>query len=147
MRRMGRWTDWLDIPKAISKAGPLGGRYGLYRLQIVRHSRGQRPQAVRIGRLVGWDTEGILYIGRSGFRRGGSRDIANRIDEFTRGHHSAGERFKNLHSTFPQSRFKLQASGLSIEIGHIRKAEASALQKYIRIHRELPPLNNNQPHR
>lgn len=143
---MSRWTNWYDIQQARSSHGPLADRYGLYRIRIVIASKGRQPRRVPIRRLVGVDSDGVIYIGRSGVRRNGQRDIANRVNEFLHQQHSAGVRYnRHVKRKLRRRGYELQVSGRSVADDSLKASEASALRKYLKIHAELPPLNNNQP--
>lgn len=81
-----RWTSWIELEDTKSRNGRLKG-FGVYEIRIV----GRTGSPIPIHRLVGTDRNGVIYIGRSGFRsRGTGRTIANRIREFDAQYHSGG---------------------------------------------------------
>jgi hypothetical protein len=57
------WTEWVDVDQAAERNGSFEN-YGIYQLRIVN----REGRSSEIGRLIGTDRSGLVYIGRSGFR-------------------------------------------------------------------------------
>lgn len=70
---MSRWSDWIDIELAKSRQGPLND-FGVYQIRAVTLS----GEPIPISRIVGVDSSGILYVGRSGYRH--QRSVLLRIE-------------------------------------------------------------------
>ena len=142
---MNEWTPWHEIDKAKSPTGPLDD-FGIYQIRIVNVSGAPIP----ISRFCRIDADGLIYIGRSGFRRQQNhRTIANRIREFTQLQHSGGityDRIKPLLQHHPQfADHRLQVRGCFLEDGQIKAAETQLLSDYLATYGELPPCNSSLP--
>ncbi len=65
-------------------------KFGVYQIRIVDGDNKPIP----IPRIGGTDPDGIIYIGRSGYKsHKADRSLAKRISEFERGPHSGGETY------------------------------------------------------
>ena len=143
---MSNWADWVSIETAKSKRGPFN-HLGIYQIRAVTPA----GESIPIHRLVGIDSSGILYIGRSGYNS--NRSIANRIGEFVRQQHSGRQkhsggvtyaRAKPILERAPQfsgHHLQVRAKLLSTK-EDIDLAEAKALDEYFSEHAELPPCNS-----
>jgi hypothetical protein len=142
---MSNWTDWIDIDLAKSNQGPLND-FGIYEIRVV-DSKGQ---PVPISRLVGVDSVGLLYVGRSGYRwQKTHRTVANRVGEFIRQQHSGGITYARARETLQKTkRFSdhcLQIRGMFLPDKEIDLAEIKVLRNYFSEHAELPPCNSAFP--
>jgi hypothetical protein len=138
-----KWTGWLDIDEARERNGRLS-RFGLYQIRAVSSS----GEPIAIHRLKGIDPEGILYVGRSGFRaRSPNRTLANRIGEFMKQHHSGGITYGKAASRLRnEPRFvghRLQVRALFLSDSVIAREETRVLEAYFNRHAEWPPCNSN----
>lgn len=142
---MGKWSDWVEIELAKSSSGPFDN-FGIYQIRAVAPSN----EPIPICRLVGIDSLGILYVGRSGYRyQRSKRTIANRIREFVRQQHSGGITYASARKVLQQSpkfsQHRLQVRAMFLPDDKIGKAESSVLNDYFSIYAELPPCNSSLP--
>jgi len=142
---MDNWSEWMEIEHARLGEGPFAD-FGIYQIRAINQS----GSPISIGRFVGIDTAGILYIGRSGFRsQKTGRTLGNRIDEWLKSAHSGGFRFqgvKHLLDASPAFRgYRLQAQAKVVPDNEIGKAEVASLQGYSSVYAELPPINSSMP--
>jgi hypothetical protein len=143
---VGQWSEWVDIDRACATTGNFGD-YGIYEVRLFI-PRTNTPAT--IFRFVGVDTLGLIYIGRSGFRRKGrGRTIANRLREWITQQHSGANTYAKAISTLDGSPTladrKLQVRAMFVPDEQIEAAEAGALAEYFAIHAELPPCNSSTP--
>ncbi len=141
----GQWTDWVDIDRACTTSG-LFGAYGIYQIRI---SQPKLNAPANIFRFVGVNTSGLIYIGRSGFRkRGRGRTVANRVREWIISQHSGANTLEKAVPTLDKSQWldrKLQVRAMFLPDNQIEEAEAKALADYFAEHAELPPCNSSTP--
>jgi len=152
------WSNWQDIEQAKIEQR---GHHGIYQIRIV----GADGIPCPIGRVIGVDKEGILYIGKAG----PSRTLAKRIREFQRvsqfgtAPHSGGETYllvwMNLMQSNPAYKdCKIQYRGIHLyadevssmasedTLKHkIEEEESKALADYFHKFGELPPCNSSFP--
>jgi len=139
------WTSWIDINLAKSKKGPYED-FGIYQIRAVN----KELKTIPIERINGLDREGVLYIGRSGFKnQRTNRTIANRINEFIKKQHSGGITYglaKNiLRKNKKFSQHNLQVRALFQSDNQIELKEAEELHNYFLKFAELPPCNSAFP--
>ena len=140
---MTKWTEWIPIDDAISGNRRLA-KHGIYQIRAVT----PRGKPIRINRLLGADTEGILYVGRSGLKpRSPLRTIANRLREFlARGRHSGGITYANACSCLSGARrfagHRLEVRAMFLD-DNITETEWRVLATYFEKHAELPPCNSS----
>jgi len=100
-------------------------------------------------RFVGVDASGLIYIGRSGFRkRGRGRTVANRLREWINLQHPGPNTYAKALSTLDKSQWadrKLQVGAIFLPDDQIEAAEGMALAEYFELHAELPPCNLSTP--
>lgn len=142
---MKDWSSWQDIESAKSKGGNLND-FGIYEIRVVNRNK----EAIPICRFVGRDSQGLIYIGRSGYRwQKTGRTIANRIKEFAQQQHSGGIAYARIQKVLAgQSEFsghRLEARGVVLPDEEINKAEINAIDEYFSMHAELPPCNSAFP--
>ena len=142
---MSRWSDWIDIELAKSRHGPLND-FGIYQIRAVTPS----GEPIPISRIVGVDSSGIVYMGRSGYRHQRSkRTVANRIREFLRRRHSGGVTYARAKETLQRaSQFSdhcLQVRAMLLADEEIDAMESDVLRDYFSRHGELPPCNSQLP--
>ena len=142
---MRKWTSWKEISPAIAKDGTLND-YGIYQIRLVD----KKGKVIPIGRFVKIDQQGLIYIGRSGFRlQRTGRTIANRIKEFVNQNHSGGITYalaqKVLRKQKKFSEHRLQVRGMFLPDNEIDRAEKKALRDYFAHYAELPPCNSAFP--
>lgn len=142
---MNDWSSWQDIKSAKTKGGNLND-FGIYEIRVVNRNK----EAIPIFRFVGCDSQGLIYIGRSGYRwQKTGRTIANRIKEFVQQQHSGGTTYARAHKVLiGQSEFsghRLEARGKILPDEEIKKAEKNAIDEYFSMHAELPPCNSAFP--
>jgi hypothetical protein len=142
----GQWSEWVDIDRACATGGVFGD-YGIYEIRLLI-PKTNTPATVF--RFVGVDTSGLIYIGRSGFRRRGrGRTVANRLREWITQQHSGANTYSKAVSILDRSPTladrKLQVRAMFVPDEQIAAAEAEALAEYFAIHAELPPCNSSTP--
>jgi hypothetical protein len=142
---MDRWSDWIDIELAKSQHGLLSD-FGVYQIRVVTPS----GEPISISRMVGVDSLGILYVGRSGYRHQRSkRTVANRIREFLRQQHSGGVTYARAKDTLQRasqfSDHRLQVRAMFLPDEEIDAKESGILRDYFSRHGELPPCNSQLP--
>jgi hypothetical protein len=142
---MSEWMPWYDSKEAKSSRGSLND-FGIYQIRMVNSS----GKPLQIERFCAVDAEGLIYFGRSGFRRQKTnRTIANRIREFLQQQHSGGITYARVKPLLDRhSRFgghHLQIRGQFLPDSDIQKAEAALLNDYLSSYGELPPCNSSQP--
>ena len=140
---MTKWTDWMPIDAAIVGNRKLA-KHGIYQIRAIT----PRGKPIRINRLLGTDTEGILYVGRSGFKlRSPSRSISNRLREFLARRHSGGITYAKACSCLNGARrfvgHELEVRAMFVDDTQIAATEARVLAKYFETHAELPPCNSS----
>jgi hypothetical protein len=141
---MVEWTKWIDIDTA--KSLKEFEEWGVYQIRLVD----QEKQPIPIDRMAKVDGEGLLYVGRSGYRTAKTdRTLANRIKEFDKHNHSgaltyfeAKETLKKVQK-FRNHRLQVRAKFLSDE--EINPAEVDTLSYYFSEYAELPPCNSSLP--
>jgi len=132
----------------------LGRAFGVYELIALNKNGSPRT----LYRAKGRDDRGILYIGRSGARRG--RTILQRLKEFWKSagtnngkySHCAGEHYQRLRAP---NWVPLDCVGVRIWVCNqttnakrdteIKQVEKRRIENYARRHKELPPLNRSWP--
>ena len=143
---MYKWSNWENIKIAKSNKGPFN-EYGIYQISVADKSNSPIP----INRLIGTDPLGILYIGRSGFRRSpNKRTIANRIREFLNKKHSGYDSYviakTALDKIAQYSDHHLQVRIFPINVDdEIESSESRIIYEYVEIYGELPPCNSSIP--
>ena len=142
---MTKWSDWMDVDLAGKQNGSLDD-FGVYQIRAVNKSGNPIP----IGRLAGVDPLGILYVGRSGFRRQKTnRTVANRVREFVRQAHSGGITYARANKILKQvpqfSDHQLQVRAKVLPDDKIDVEESNVLRKYFKKYAELPPCNSALP--
>lgn len=145
VKTMSKWSEWCDIENAATRKGSFED-WGIYEIRIV--NRDGVPY--KIGRVVGVDSSGLSYVGRSGFRTARTtRTIANRIEEWLSVWHPGAAAYHNakllLDGAVPDHRLEVRAMFLSDE--DIEDAEVGELRNYRRSYGELPPFNSADPDR
>ena len=142
---MGNWSSWEDIAFAKSKDGKLND-FGIYKIRVVNRN----GEAIPIFRFVGIDRQGLIYVGRSGYRsQKTGRTIANRIREFVKQQHSGGityaraEKVLEREGKFFEHRLQVRAMFLPDE--EIDRTEKKVLRDYFSQYAELPPCNSAFP--
>jgi len=108
-----------------------------------------------IGRALGTDAEGVLYVGRSGAKQG--RRLFDRLKEFwvtanglrRKDSHSAGTRYKNCllwEMKYPLERIKVVWRTMPHATPKkLIAAESREIRKYFNKYGEVPPLNASLP--
>src|SRR5438445_13806916 len=141
------WSEWYGLGDQ-TKWTPLYKLYGIYQIRITT------PQAepFRIPRIGGIDEEGILYIGRSGYRTSKSnRSLGQRLGEFVSGNHSGAYTYSLATSGFAQrpgfAERNLWFRTVTLDDEAIQNAEQSAIREYFERFLELPPYNGAFPGR
>jgi hypothetical protein len=141
----GQWTDWVDIDRACSTSG-IFGDYGIYEIRLFAP---KTNSPAPLFRLVGVDTSGLIYIGRSGFRKTGrGRTVANRFREWVAQQHSGANTYAKAVPILDKSLLadrKLQVRAMFLPDDQIEAAEATTLEEYFAVHAELPPCNSSTP--
>lgn len=136
------WGDRLELGQA-SEALDF---YGVYRVQLADTSGTPVP----LGRICGVDTEGVLYVGRSGFGSQGTfRTVARRLREFQKRAHSGGQTYAQAKLIYDRvvlfQGHRLFATAMSLPDAEIARAEERTLRAYFQAFGELPPLNSAFP--
>lgn len=130
---MPKWRKWQAIDSVYSNIGLLGKK-GIYQIRMV--DRENKP--IPISRLVGTDSEGIVYIGKS-------IRLRPRIEDFLGGRHSGGGTYFLAYRHLIRSdRFRnhsLQFRILACQKPELEIKEANMLRKFC----ELPPFNSTVP--
>jgi hypothetical protein len=130
---MPKWRKWQVIDSVYSNIGLLGKK-GIYQIRMV--DRENKP--IPISRLVGTDSEGIVYIGKS-------IRLRPRIEDFLGGRHSGGGTYFLVYRHLIRSdRFRnhsLQFRILACQKPELEIKEANMLRKFC----ELPPFNSTVP--
>ena len=137
-------TNWVPIDASIRSRKEMA-ELGVYRIRAVD----QLGNAIPIDRIAGIDSEGILYIGRSGFFPG-RRTVAIRLAEFQKGKHSGSTTYNRVKATWESCTLykghRLEAQALLLDLGKKVSACERCLQRiYIWVFGELPPLNSQKP--
>ena len=140
---VSKWTQWTDIRIAAFGDRRLVG-YGVYEIRAVTPNR----KPISINRVRASDPEGILYIGRSGFKsRSPLRTVANRIKEFLGQRHSGGITYAKardrLNRAPPFAGHTLEARAMFVPDKSIVFAERRVLAQYFAKYAELPPCNSS----
>jgi hypothetical protein len=119
-------ADWKEAVKAENM--PIEGVYTLW---------SDKP----IKRLLGEDTNGILYIGKGDIFSNQTRigQFINSING-TENDHGAGVRYRELQELYPLDSLKLKVE----LINNSRTMEAERLISYQKEFGELPPLNRSK---
>jgi len=146
-RSANRWTPWVDVELAKSRKGPFSD-YGIYQIRAVTPA----GEPIPISRLAAVDPLGILYIGRSGYRRQHTRrTVAHRIGEFLRRQHSGGHTYaravKVMRRNPAFAGHRLQARARFFSDDEIDAAEGETLREYFLTCAELPPCNSQSSNR
>lgn len=140
-----RWTKWYSIDDAMSSIPPIA--YGIYKIRVT-NSKGI---PICIDRIGGVDDSGIVYIGRSGFKKKSpNRTLITRIWEFYQGNHSGGDTYylSNQHRLSLTNNFRsheINACCLILPDKSISQMEGAFLLQYFKRFGELPPFNSNFP--
>jgi len=159
---MSQWGRWHDIDVAQSNEKTF---FGIYQIRLVD----ERRQSIPVQRIGGIDEEGVIYIGRSGYKE--SRPLAQRIWEFQYEKHSGASTYALMKKALGDSQrhgwsdHRLQYRSLHLKPGaitesgvsedallrefifkrKIEKSEADALASYFADYGELPPCNSSFP--
>lgn len=143
-------STWIDIDAGslkYPKVKKAFDGYGIYRIRVVDSFK--RP--IPIPRMAAVDKEGVIYIGRSGYRRQKTgRTVNVRLGEFVgKDQHSGGITYSLAMRTLKHiRRFKshgLQASARIVSDQMIDALEERELKKYFERFGELPPCNSAMP--
>ena len=121
----------------------------IYRVTYCKNNKLQK-----IGRLLGEDKEGILYIGKSKKIRSRIQQLRNAVDPNRLStNHTFGNKFKKLVEN-KNKKLEIKIKDLfnflciEIELKSIKeldKAETNELKTYNYNFGEVPPLNSNLP--
>lgn len=142
---MAEWSKWQDI-WWIDDFADLYKWPGVYKIRLIDY----QGQPVRIGRLLGVDTDGLLAIGES-------VNVARRIREFYRAYegqsfrHYVAERmflirFKTAFGKKIFKDCKIQFTCMRLkDKAEVKKYEERFLKSYFKTFGELPPLNSDMP--
>jgi len=141
---MAEWSEWIDIERACARVGPFGD-YGIYQVRVVMKD----GLPFSITRFASVDSSGLVYIGRSGFRKNGrGRTVANRLREWLTLQHSGANTYARAAPILDASVYadrRLQARAMFVPDEEIEAAEARTLDEYFSRHAELPPCNSSTP--
>ncbi len=99
---------------------------------------------MRLGRMLGCDESGVVYIGRSGVREEKMRTVAWRLKEWLRRGHSGAETYARVKPDLPDNH-GLEVSALYLPVSEVCKGEAEKLEAYRKQFGEPPPFNSNLP--
>lgn len=120
-----------------------GSHGGVYRLHCLEESRSER--IVEVGRVLGFDSEGILYIGKTPAGLGRIGDLIKSLSPTHKslGHHAVLRYAKNpkFSEKFPFERLCVSF----IPADDPATAEREMIRKYFENFGEVPPLNANEP--
>ena len=142
-----RWSNWHRIEDEGMVSGIIHDCYGIYRIRAVKSS----GEAIVIPRIGGMDDQGIIYIGRSGYKNKKTyRTLSQRIREFWNANHSGGWTadlsyrccLKKVKG-FKDYEYDVQIMTLPDHL--IDKSEAKELEIYFKKYGELPPYNSSFP--
>jgi hypothetical protein len=145
---MARWTDWHNIDrksKILGINGPFND-HGIYQIRLVKNNK----KPLKISRLTGEDPLGIIYIGRSGFRKQKTkRSIRKRLREFLDEQHSGGIAYSLIKTKISRKLLphNLEARALFLRDNQIKSKECREINQYLRKYAELPPCNSSFPNR
>ena len=156
-----KWDSWRDIGKARSNEGEY---FGIYEIGIAD----QMGRPVPISRIGGVDKEGVVYVGRSGYKP--PRTLAQRIHEFQTGRSSGAQTYMLMSDSLkylkhPHSEHLLRYRAMHVRAEdvniddrviaaevkefrfskEIESEEVDALAHYFVKYGELPPCNSNFP--
>jgi len=123
---MGKWSNFIDVELAESGTGPFAKCFGVYQIRAVTPA----GKPLRIGRLLGVDSAGIIYIGRSN-RESISTRIKKNVNNL--------KGYAGVKSKLPKH--SLQASTMLLLDGETAATELKLLEKYRLKYGELPPFN------
>jgi len=121
--------------------------FGVYQIRIV--DKDNKP--IPIPRIGGTDPDGVIYIGRSGYRsQKTNRSLAKRISEFERGLHSGEGTYYLLKAyckffrTDPYKDHQLQyrVGRVAGTKEKVYETEIYSLATYFAQYGELPPCNS-----
>jgi hypothetical protein len=139
------WQEWFELVETTAWPYEL---YGIYRVRITN------PEGIPIpiSRIGGIDPDGIMNIGRSGFRTSKTnRSLGQRLREFWYGNHSGAYTYGlalNALSRLPSfAGHRLWASIVLLSDDEIQHAEVAAIRQYFDRFQELPPYNGAFPGR
>jgi hypothetical protein len=120
-----------------------GHRGGVYKLQCFEDVKVET--IVPISRVLGVDTEGVLYIGKAAAGLGRVGDLVKSLSPAheSEGHHAGLRYAKNpkLSQMFPFERLCITFTPADDP----DVAEREMIQDYIQMFGEVPPLNANEP--
>jgi hypothetical protein len=144
---MSKWTKWIDITDKDKLKQELQNKYGIYEIRIV-NSNGSPIKIMRLANKI--DSIGLLYIGRSGYRRQmTNRTLFKRIGEFSKQQHSGGITYDKANEILQYNRtFRnhyLQVRVMFLSDKKINAAESRELRLYFEKFAELPPCNSSIP--
>jgi hypothetical protein len=140
-----KWQGWFELVEATAWPYEL---YGIYRVRITN----PEGMPITIPRIGGTDPDGILNIGRSGFRtKKTNRSLGQRLWEFWYGNHSGSYTYGLALSALSRlpafADHRLWASIVSLPDDEILQAEVTAIRQYFDRFLELPPYNGAFPGR
>ena len=148
-----KWSEWKYIP---SRPRPRGKyprlyehAYGIYQIRAADVA----GKPIPIPRMGSVDEEGILYIGRSGYKdRSPSRTLAVRLKEFEQVDHSGAQTYFLAECTgclnqgiYKKHKLQCRVMYLSGDKEEIDKKEIGAIGQYFCRFGELPPCNSSFP--
>jgi len=142
---MMAWQPWFDMKNIPNESY---SKHGIYRIRLST----PEGKAIGVPRIGGVDDDGILSIGRSGFRSAKTnRSLGTRLWEFLHKAHSSAYTYglatKSLVLLPAFAGHCLWASIQEIPDDEIAVVEAKALRKYFDQYLELPPYNGAFPGR
>lgn len=141
-----KWSRWHQLDDGCVSGSYVDG-YGVYRIRLV--DRMGRP--IPVDRIACTDKSGIVYIGRSGFKKQRTgRTISRRVWEFYQGYHSGGDTYylsthHRLRLADKYKSHRIEVSVATLPDAEISKGEADTLYLYFRAFGELPPFNSSFP--
>jgi hypothetical protein len=139
------WTAWFDLDANT----PWNPRWGIYQIRVV----GPDGVPLQLPRVCAGDSNGTLYIGRSGYSTAKtSRCLGQRLWEFySHGSHSGAGSYWQLKAVLARRQqwghHRLQARVVELADNEIADAECAAIRLYFDEFGELPPCNSAFPGR
>lgn len=130
------YQEWTDIIENFDLTEPVTGIYKVFSI----NENGER---MKINRLISFDSDGIIYIGKStnlGHRLGNLVNLLNNTTSTAK--HPMGNRYQrieNLKKYFLVNRLRIEVEFCK----NPRIREIDLIENYLQKHGEVPPLNNS----
>ncbi len=140
---MNAWTDWYDLEPHKAVPAEFETSFGIYRIRVV--DTNGRPFV--LGRMLGSDDSGLVYIGRSGEREAGGRTVGWGLKEWISRGHSGANTYDRAKKVFSGGfvNHRLQVSALFLPVNEVISREAQEIESYRMTFGEPPPFNSNTP--